>query len=105
MPGIVELSDATFAEHVARGVTLVDFYGTYCPPCKLLEPVIEQLAENFEGRVAVGKINVDDNSEAAVDNSIADIPTVVVFRDGVEVKRLFGAQKLATFTEELEKIL
>lgn len=105
MSGIVELRDDTFAAHVAQGVSLVDFYGTYCPPCKLLEPVMEKLAEDFAGKVAVGKINIDDNSEAAVDNSIDDIPTVLVFKDGVEVKRLFGAQKLSTFAEELEKVL
>lgn len=105
MSEVVELKDDTFAEHVAKGVSVVDFYGTYCPPCKLLEPVMEQLAENFSGKVAVGKINIDDNSEAAVDNSIDDIPTVLVFKDGVEVKRLFGAQKLTTFTEEIEKVL
>lgn len=105
MSEILELSDDTFGEQVAKGVTLVDFYGTYCPPCKLLDPVIEQLAEDFSGRAAVAKINIDDNSEAAVDNSVEDIPTLVIFKDGQAVKRLFGAQKLETLAGELEKVL
>lgn len=105
MSEIVELSDETFGSAVAKGVTLVDFYGTYCPPCKLLDPVIEQLASDFAGKAQVAKINVDDNSEAAVDNSVEDIPTLVFFKDGEAVKRLFGAQKLETIRTELEKIL
>lgn len=106
MPGeVLELSDASFAQHVAAGVVLVDFYGTYCPPCKLLEPVVEQLAGDFAGRAAVARINVDDNYEAAVDNAVEDIPTIVIFKDGQPVARLFGAQKLETLASEMERVL
>lgn len=102
---IVELTDATFADGVKDGVVLVDFYGTYCPPCKLLDPVVEKLAEDYAGRVRVAKINVDDNTEAAVDNSVEDIPTLVVFRDGEAQQRLFGAQKYETLAGELDRLL
>lgn len=102
---VVELTDADFKEKTAQGVVLVDFYGTWCPPCKLLEPVIEQLAENYAGRAMVAKVNVDDNSEAAVDNSIADIPTVILYKNGEESSRLFGAQKLETLSAELDRLL
>ena len=100
---VVELTDATFAEGIQEGVTLVDFYGTWCPPCKQLEPVVEKLAEDFSGRAQVAKLNVDDNSEAAVDNSVEDIPTLIIFKDGKEVERLFGAQKYETLAEELAR--
>jgi thioredoxin 1 len=102
---IVELDDASFAGAVAKGVVLVDFYGTYCPPCKLLEPVIEQLAEDFSGRAVIARVNVDDNSEAAADNSVEDIPTLIFFKDGEAVSRLFGAQKRETLAAELERAL
>lgn len=105
MSEIVELSDETFKAGIAEGVTLVDFYGTYCPPCKLLDPVVEKLAGDFAGRVRIAKVNIDDNSEAAVDNSVEDIPTLVFFKNGEPVKRLFGAQKLETLADELEKLL
>lgn len=105
MAEILELSDETFAAAVAKGVVLVDFYGTYCPPCKLLEPVIEQLADDFAGRAVVACINVDDNSEAAVDNSVEDIPTLVIFKDGEASARLFGTQKPETLAAELERLL
>lgn len=99
------LSDDTFAEAVASGAALVDFYGTWCPPCKMLDPVIEDLARDFAGKALVAKINVDDNSEAAVENSIADIPTIILFKDGVETSRLFGAQSYQTLSDALNKLL
>jgi thioredoxin 1 len=100
-----ELTDADFASAVREGVAFVEFYGTYCPPCKLLEPVVESLAERFAGRALVAKINVDDNFEAAVDNSVEDVPTIVLFKDGVEKNRLFGLQELETLEGELSKLL
>ncbi|MCD8352037.1 MAG: thioredoxin family protein [Planctomycetaceae bacterium] len=105
MADIQELTDETFATGVANGVVLVDFYGTYCPPCKMLEPVIEQLAQDFSGRATIARINVDDNAEAAVDNMVEDIPTLVFFKDGEAVARLFGAQKMETLAEELNHLL
>lgn len=102
---ILELTDATFAQNIDKGVVLVDFYGTWCPPCKMLDPVLEQLAGDFAGRAVVAKINVDEHSEAAVDNTVEDIPTLVLFKDGVENKRLFGAQKLETLAGEMDRLL
>lgn len=103
--GIVELTDDTFADGIKDGVVLVDFYGTYCPPCKLLEPVVEDLAAAYAGRARIARINVDDNSEAAVDNSVEDIPTIVIFKDGAAQQRLFGAQKYETLAGELDRQL
>lgn len=100
-----ELNDADLAQVVKNGVVLVDFYGTWCPPCKLLEPVIEMLAGEYAGRALVAKVNVDDNPESAVDNSVEDIPTIVLFKDGEEKERLFGTQKIETLREELDKLL
>lgn len=105
MSEVVELTDAAFGEAVAKGVALVDFYGTYCPPCKMLDPVLARLAERFAGRAVVARINVDEHSEAAVDNAVDDIPTLVFFRDGAEAKRLFGAQGEETLAGELERLL
>ena len=102
---IRELTDADFKNATEKGVVLVDFYGTWCPPCKLLEPVIEQLAADFDGRAVVAKLNVDEHSEAAVDNSVEDIPTIVIFKNGTEAGRLFGAQSLETLSEELRRLL
>ena len=102
---VMELTDGDFAEKTGAGVVLVDFYGTWCPPCKLLEPVVEKLAADFSGRALVARINVDEHSESAVDNAVEDIPTVIIFKDGTEAKRLFGAQKEETLAGELERLL
>lgn len=102
---IVELDDAGFPSAIASGVVLVEFYGTWCPPCKLLEPVIENVAERYQGRVTVARVNVDDNSEAAVEHSIADIPTLLVFKDGKEEGRLFGAQNEENIAALVERVL
>lgn len=102
---IAELTDDSFSTSVASGVSLVEFYGTWCPPCKLLEPVVEEVAEKYSGKAFIGKLNVDDNAESAVEQSIADIPTIIFFRDGVEQARLFGAQGYETLAGELDRLL
>lgn len=102
---VVELTDESFKQAVGQGVVLVDFYGTWCPPCKLLEPVIEQLAEQYNGRAVIAKVNVDEYSEAAVDNAVDNIPTIILFKNGEEAERLFGAQKAETLSGELDRLL
>ncbi len=102
---ILELTDASFKEQIGKGVVLVDFYGTYCPPCKQLEPVVAKLAEDFAGKARIAKVNIDEHSEAAVDHTVDDIPTIVIFKEGVESARLFGAQKYDTLAGELKRIL
>lgn len=106
MPGsVVELTDDSFNESIAHGVVLVDFYGTWCPPCKMLEPVVEKLAELYDGRAVIAKLNVDEHSGAAVDQAVDNIPTLILFKNGEEAERLFGAQKLETLTGELDRLL
>ncbi len=102
---VVELTDAAFADAIRDGVALVDFYGTYCPPCKLLDPVLEQLARDYAGRARIMRLNVDEHAEAAVDNAVEDIPTLIIFKDGAAGQRLFGAQKYETIARELDKRL
>ena len=102
---VKELDDDTFNEGIAKGIALVEFYGTWCPPCKLLEPVLQELAERFAGQIQFAKINVDECSESAVEQSIADIPTLVFYQDGVEVRRLYGAQSVETLQEVLNILL
>ncbi len=102
---VVELTDDTFKESIGQGVALVDFYGTWCPPCKLLELVIEQLAEQYAGKALIAKVNVDEHSESAVDNSVDNIPTIIFYKNGEEEERLFGAQKVETLAGELDRLL
>jgi thioredoxin len=82
--GILELVDADFAEEVeqGQGVTVVDFWAPWCGPCRMVAPIIEELAETYEGRVRFAKLNVDDAPETAARYGIRSIPTIGIFRDG-----------------------
>jgi thioredoxin 1 len=90
--GPMVLSDATFEKEVSsHSVMLVDFWAEWCPPCRMIAPVIEQLAGEYAGRVTFGKVNVDDNPMVAQAFGIQSIPTLLVFKDGRVVNSIIGA--------------
>jgi thioredoxin 1 len=110
MSGVVtELTDTSFTNEVERGagLVLVDFWAPWCGPCRMVAPVVERLAERYEGRVRFAKLNVDDAPRTAAAYGIASIPTIALFRDGVPVNGVRGAvpeRYLAELIdEELEK--
>ena len=71
---------------------LVDFFADWCGPCKMMAPIVEELATELEGKAKVGKINVDENSDIAVEYNVMSIPTLIVFKNGKEEKRLVGVR-------------
>ncbi len=89
---IIQLTDKDFEEKVIKSTTpvLVDFYADWCGPCKLAAPVIEELAEEYKGRLTVGKVNVDENSILSGKYGVMSIPTMIVFKDGKEAERASG---------------
>ena len=84
---------------------LVDFYSNSCPPCRQLAPTVETLAEDYEGRALVCKVNVDHAPNLARQYGIQGIPTVLFFNDGQEVQRLVGLQPRSTYTDVLDKLI
>lgn len=89
---VIHLSKENFNQEVLgqKGAVLVDFWATWCPPCRMLSPIIDEIAEEVSD-IRVGKINVDEQPELAAQFQISNIPTLIVFKDGKETKRSVGA--------------
>ena len=100
-----EFADASFADEVlnAEGPVLVDFWAPWCQPCLRLLPTIEELADEFAGKVKVGKVNTDENQQTAAQYGITSIPTIIFFKGGEVVDKVVGAPPKEHFTEMLNK--
>ncbi len=101
----VELTDGNFTSEIAQGLTLVDFWAPWCGPCRIIAPVIEELAGQYEGRVKVAKVNVDDNPATSGQFRVMSIPTMILFKDGQPVEGMVGAQPKRAFESLLDKHL
>ena len=100
----LEITDANFQEVVLNSdkPVLVDFWAPWCGPCRTVGPIVDELATELEGKVVVGKVNVDTNSETAQTYGIRSIPTLLVFRNGELVDKLVGAVPKSQLFEKLE---
>ena len=101
----VSLGENNFRQEVleAESLVVVDFYADWCGPCKMLAPLIESLDKEYEGRVTVGKVNVDDEQELAIRYGVMSIPTVIFFKDGQEIDRKVGVMPPQVFTQVLDE--
>jgi thioredoxin 1 len=106
MSATVTISEATFDEEVlgAEQPVLVDFWAEWCGPCKMIAPILEEIAQEHPG-LRIAKLNVDDNPDIARRYSVMSIPTLIVFRDGTEVARIVGAKGKAQLLQELSQFL
>jgi thioredoxin 1 len=101
------LTDATFDETIgaATEAVVVDFWAEWCGPCKMIAPILEEIADEHAGKLTVAKLNVDDNPDIARRFDVMSIPTLIVFKDGSAQKRLVGAKGKGQLLAELGEFL
>jgi len=101
---IVDITNDTFEEVVLKSEipVVVDFWASWCGPCRMVAPIMEELANEFEGRVKIAKVNVDDQGELAAKFRIMSIPTIMIFKGGQMVEKVIGARTKEEFAKMLE---
>lgn len=107
MTNVINLSDSTFNSEVLQSQepVLVDFWAPWCGPCKMISPVIEEISNDYGGKVKICMINVDENTEIAGEYGVMSVPTLVLFKDGREINRLVGATPKVNIIHALDAIL
>jgi thioredoxin 1 len=103
-PKIKILTDKNFQHQLKNGVILVDFWASWCLPCKMMAPVLNDVADELNGNTFIGKLDVDQNKVVASKYSIRNIPTMVLYKNGKEVNRFVGAKSKAFLLKEINTI-
>ena len=103
----IEISDSTFQKEVLESdvPVLVDFWAAWCGPCKMIAPVVEEIAKEYDGKLKVGKVDVDANQQYAAKFGIRSIPTLLIFKDGKVVDQIIGAVPKPMITQKLVSVV
>lgn len=101
----MQITDSNFQKEISenKGVAFVDFWAPWCGPCRMIGPIVEEVATEYSGKAKVGKVNVDENQETAGKFGVMSIPTMIVFKDGKEVDRIVGVVPKNSITDKLDK--
>jgi thioredoxin 1 len=107
MSSALAITDATFQSEVVESSipVLVDFWAVWCGPCKMVAPIVDELAGEYEGKVKVGKVDVDSEQKIATDFGIRSIPTILIFKDGKVAETVVGAVPKKHLQEQLDAVL
>lgn len=101
----IELTNENFDATTSEGVAMVDFWAPWCGPCRMIAPVIEELAEDFDGKAKICKVNTDEQQDIAIKYGIRSIPTILFFKNGEMIDQMVGAASKDTFAEKLNALI
>jgi thioredoxin 1 len=101
------ITDQSFQKEILESEkpAVVDFWAPWCGPCRMVGPIIEELAKEYEGKVKIGKVNVDENSKTAGEYGVMSIPSIIFFKNGKPMKTMVGVQSKESYKQEIEQIL
>lgn len=102
MSSIEEIDDATFSQKTSQGTVLVDFSAEWCGPCKMMHPILDELAGEVQGKAKVFMVNIDTNMESTQRHKVTSVPTIIILKEGKEVKRHVGVTDKATLLQSIE---
>ncbi len=105
--GVLEITEGNFEQEVAKSATpvLIDMWAAWCGPCRMIAPMVEELAGKYQGKIKVGKLNVDEHPQVAGRFRIMNIPTLLLFKGGKEVDRIVGVVPKDELGKRIEKVL
>ncbi|MBW1820853.1 MAG: thiol reductase thioredoxin [Deltaproteobacteria bacterium] len=99
------LNQQQFKNTIRTGVTLVDFNAPWCAPCRVQKPIVDELEKLYDGKASILEINVDGNQESAMELGITSIPTLIIYKNGVEIERFVGLQSVEVLSDAIDKAL
>ena len=102
---MIHFTDQNFAEETGKGLAVVDLYAEWCGPCRMMAPILEEVAKSYEGKVKMGKMNVDESPQTPGKFGVTWIPTIIFLKDGKEVDRLVGFQSKEVLVQKITSLV
>ncbi len=101
---VINLTNANFKQHTQNGIALVDFWAAWCMPCKMMAPVLNELAEEVQDKAKICKLNIEEQQQLATNFKVKSIPTIILFRNGKEVDRVVGVKTKDFLLQKIERL-